>query len=77
MTDDDRRDLTDMMMRALDAIEQDYEGADLMAGALVFEVRMKDEEGDDVYHANYKCLMRNSPHHLAGLLTRTAQAMVT
>jgi hypothetical protein len=73
MTDDDRARVADLAMRALDTILEDYgEDAELVAASLVFEVKLKDEDGDDVWHGNYKSLEENSPHHIAGLLHQTA-----
>ena len=77
MTDDDRRDLADLAMRALDTIAEDYGDADLIAACLVFEVRTKDDEdGEDLFHGNYKSLERNSPHHIGGLLQRSGWEML-
>ena len=75
MTEDDRRDLADLAMRALDTIHADYgEDAELCAASLVFEVKVRDatDEAKSLYHVNYKSLERNSPHHIAGLLGGTA-----
>lgn len=69
ISDDDRRELGDLAMRALDTIIEDYgEDAELLAASLVFEVKSLDEDGDEVFHGNYKSLERNSPHHISGLL---------
>jgi hypothetical protein len=77
MTDDDRARLADLAMRALDTILEDYgEDAELVAASLVFEVKLKDEDGDDIWHGNYKSLEANSPHHIAGLLHQTATYMM-
>lgn len=73
ISDQDRADLADLAMRALDTILEDYgEDADLCAASLVFEVRTEDEDGDSVYHGNYKSLKRNTPHHIGGLLQATS-----
>jgi hypothetical protein len=73
ITDADRQDVADLAMRALDTILEDYgEDAHLCAATIVFEVRIVDDDGDDIYHGNYKSLARNSPHHIGGLLASTA-----
>ena len=75
MTEEDRRELADLALRALDTINDDYgEDAELCAASIVFEVRVPAQDADDdpVYHGNYKSLERNSPHHIAGLLHTTA-----
>jgi hypothetical protein len=57
ISDQDRADLADLAMRALDTILEDYgEDADLCAASLVFEVSTKDDDGDPIYlqtTANY------------------------
>lgn len=78
MTDQDRAVLADLAMQALDTILEDYgDDAELVAASLVFEVKTKDEDGDEVFHGNYKSLERNSPHHIAGLLQTTANYIVS
>lgn len=78
MTDDERQAVAELAMRALDTINEDYgEDAELIAASLVFEVKVKDEEGEELYHGNYKSLERNSPHHIAGLLHTTAHYIVS
>lgn len=73
MTDDDRAALADLAMRALDTILDEYgDDAELCAASLVFEVRIEDEDGEPLYHGNYKSLPGCSPHHIAGLLSTTA-----
>jgi hypothetical protein len=75
MTDEDRAALADLAMRVLDTIIEDYgEGSELCAASLVFEVKVSHgpDPGDDVFHANYKSLAHNSPHHIGGLLHSTA-----
>lgn len=77
MTDDDRKQVADLALRALDTISEDYgDDAELLAASLVFEVRVGDGE-DAMYHGNYKSLARNSPHHIAGLLMTTAKEIVS
>lgn len=74
ISDEDRRQLADLAMRALDTILEDYgDEAELVAASLVFEVKVTDEEGEDMWHSNYKSLVGNSPHHVAGLLHSTAE----
>lgn len=69
ITEEDRREVADLAMRALDTIDRDYgEDAELTAATLVFEVRAPDEDGDYRYEGNYKSLARCSPFHIAGLL---------
>ena len=80
ITDQDRADLADLAMRALDTILEDYgEDADLCAASLVFEVKVRDATDDDgsLFHANYKCLAQNSPYHIGGLLHSTAMHILT
>ncbi len=74
ITEDDRRALGDLALRALDTIAEDYgEDAELVTAALVFEVKTVDDEDDeDVWHGNYKSIDGTSPHHIAGLLRSTA-----
>lgn len=77
MTDDERQAVAELAMRALDTIIEDYgDDAELMAASLVFEVKVKDEDGEELYHGNYKSLPQNSPHHIAGLLQTTAHWIV-
>lgn len=74
MTDEDRREIADLAMRALDTILDEYgDDASLTAAALVFEVRTTDEDGDEVYHTAYRSLARNSPNHIGGMLYGAAQ----
>lgn len=76
--EEQRRALADLALRALDKIAEEYgEDADLIAATLVFEVRAKDEDGDDCYHGNYESLENSSPHHISGLLRTTANYMVS
>lgn len=79
MIDEDaRRALADLALRALDKIIEDYgEDAELVAASLVFEVKAKDDDGDDVWHGNYESLVDSSPHHIAGLLRTTADYVVS
>lgn len=73
ITDENRAALADLAMRALDTILEDYgDDAELLAASLVFEVRAPDEDGEWLYHGNYKSLENNSPHHIGGLLRATA-----
>jgi hypothetical protein len=75
VNEQDRSDLADLAMRALDTIEDDYgENAELAAASLVFEVRVQgQDDAEPLFHGNYKSLERNSPHHIAGLLYATGQ----
>lgn len=71
MTDEERQDVADLAMRALDTILEEYgEDARLSAASLVFEVEVPDEDEDDrsLYHVNYKSLGRSSPTHVGGLM---------
>ena len=78
MNDQDRAELADLAMRALDTIAEEYgEHAELEAACLVFEVRIEGDDGESFYHGNYKSLERNSPHHIAGLLYTTGQYLMT
>lgn len=73
ISDEDRRDLADLAMRAIDTILEDYgDDAELCAASLVFEVKVRDDDGEPIYHGNYKSLERNTPHHIGGLLYATA-----
>lgn len=74
ITDQDRSDLADLAMRALDTIIEEYgeESAELLAASLVFEVKAPDAAGEPLYHCNYKSLERNSPQHIGGLLYGSA-----
>lgn len=73
ITDEDRAALADLAMRALDTILEDFgEGAELLAASLVFEVKAPDDDGEPLFHCNYKSLERNSPQHIGGLLYGTA-----
>ena len=69
ISDQDRADLGDLAMRAIDTIIEDYgEDAELCAASLIFEVRVTDPDDDEpLYHGNYKSLSRNTPHHIGGL----------
>jgi hypothetical protein len=71
MTDDDRRELGDLAIRALDSIADYGDDATLTAAILVLEVRHTDDEGRDIFSCEYKSLDRNSPHHLAGVMQST------
>jgi hypothetical protein len=74
ITDEDKAALGDLAMRAIDAILEEYgEDAELCAATLVFEVRTKDEDGDDLWHGNYRSLPDTSPNHAVGLLYTTAR----
>jgi hypothetical protein len=76
--DEDRQGLADLAMRALDTIADDYgDDAELVAASLVFEVKVKDEGGEELWHGNYKSLEQNSPHHIAGLLQATAEDILS
>jgi hypothetical protein len=80
MTDQDKADLADLAMRALDTILEDYgDTAELCAASLVFEVKVPDEDDDteSLYHVNYKSLTRNSPHHIGGLLVSAGQHIIS
>lgn len=73
ISDDDRARLGDLAMRAIDTILEDYgEDATLTAATLVFEVKAKNDEGEQVWHGNYESLEDSSPSHVAGLLGSTA-----
>lgn len=73
MTEQDRQDLADLAMRALDCIIEDYgPDAKLTAACLVFEVQTTDEDGDTVHHGNYRSLARNTATHIGGLMQSTA-----
>ena len=79
ISEEDRAALADLALRAIDTILEDYgEEAELCAACLVFEVRVgADEPADEVFHGNYKSLERNSPHHIAGLMTATANHVLS
>lgn len=78
ISEEDRQAVADLALRALDTILEDYgEDAELMAACLCFEVRVVDEDGDDIYHGNYKSLPQNSPHHIAGLMQATAEHVLS
>ena len=69
MTDEDRKELADLALRALDTINEDYgEDAELIAACLTFEVASRDDDGELAYYGNQKILERNSPLHIAGVL---------
>jgi hypothetical protein len=73
MTDEERHDVADLAMRALDTILEDYgEDARLSAASLVFEVEVPDEDERSMYHVNYKSLERSSPTHVGGLMQSMA-----
>lgn len=78
MIDEDaRRSLADLALRALDRISSDYgEDAELVAASLVFEVKTRDEVGDDEWHGCYESLPGLSPHHVSGLLDESARQMM-
>jgi hypothetical protein len=77
MTDDERADLADLAMRALDTILDDYgDEAVLCCACLVYEVKTTDEDGDDVWHGNWVSLKDASPHHVGGLLANIANHVV-
>lgn len=74
MTDEDRQKLADLALRALDTIAADYgDDAELVGATIVFEVRVTDEDGDPLYHGNFKSLEGMSPHHVGGLLAATGE----
>jgi hypothetical protein len=78
ITDEDRAALGDLAMRAIDKIIADYgDDAELCAATLIFEVRTKDTDGDDVYHGNYESLVGNTPHHIGGLAQSLANWLLT
>lgn len=74
MDEASRQQVADLAFRALDTIAEEYgDDAVLCTAALVFEVRVKNEEGVDYYHSNFKVLPDTSPHHIGGLLVSTGQ----
>lgn len=65
--DEDRAKLGDLAMRALDKIEAEYgDEAELVAASIVFEVRVKDEDGGWDHHGNYEST-NSSSAHIGGL----------
>lgn len=73
ISDEDRAALADLAMRALDTILEEFgDGAELLAACLVFEVKAPGEDGEPLFHCNYKSLERNSPQHIGGLLYGSA-----
>lgn len=77
ITDEDKQKLADLVMRAFDAIAEDYgDDAELVTGILVYEVRVPDTESktnDWFWHGNFEGMNETSPHHISGLLETTAQ----
>jgi hypothetical protein len=70
ISDDDKANLADLSMRALDTILEDYgEDAELIGASLVFEVRVPSDDPDDdwAYHGNYKSMRGMSPQHVGGM----------
>ena len=75
ISDTDRAALADLSMRALDAIAEFDEDAELLCACMVFEIRAPDHDEPEtgpLYHGGYKSLPGNSPRHVAGLLSSTA-----
>lgn len=80
ITDDDRRKLTDMVMRALDGIEEYGDDAEFLGATMVFEVRVPDP--DDAaepwtYHGNYRSTDGTSTAHAGGMAQQLAHWLLT
>ena len=71
---DTHRALADLAMRAIDTIAERCANHEheLVGACLVFEVRMKDENGDDHWNADVNALDGMGPFHAVGLLRTCA-----
>lgn len=68
ITDEDRRKLGDLSMRALDAIAEYGEDAELVGATLLFDVRVPaDGDRDGAHYGNYVSLPGMSPNHVGGM----------
>jgi len=77
LSDDDRKAVADLALRALDAMEEDNDGdVQLVAAGIVFETSWVNEDGETRFGGQYRSLERNSPHHIAGLYMTTANKIM-
>lgn len=79
---EDRQLLTDMVMRALDCIEEYGDDAEFLGATMVFEVRVPDPDPDDAehpwtYHGNYRSTTGTSTAHAGGLAQQLANWLLT
>jgi uncharacterized protein YnzC (UPF0291/DUF896 family) len=78
ITDEDKARLGDLAMRAIDKVIDEYgEDATLKMASLVFEVKVVDEDGDDVYHVNYESFQDATPNHVGGMYYGMAHWLLT
>lgn len=77
MTEQDRADLADLALKALDQILEEYgDDAKLMGATLIYEVETVDEDGDTVYHGNYRSLERCTASHVGGMAQTLANHLM-
>lgn len=76
ISDEDKRALADLSLRALDCIEEEYgPDAELSGAVMVFEVRLPDPESTTdtwMYQGNYRSMRGVSPSHAGGMCQLTA-----
>lgn len=71
VTDDDRREMAELAMKALDALADHGDDVVLDAACIVFEVSEPTSRGR-LFSQDWRSLGRNSPLHIAALLDATA-----
>ena len=76
ITDEDRQRLSDVMLKALDRIEEYGDDAELMAATLVYECRVPDHAGWE-YHGNYNSTEGTTPAHAGGMAQQLANWLLT
>jgi hypothetical protein len=68
ISEDDRRELADVVMRALDDILEEFgEDAELLGATMVAEIQV-----GDMFHGRYWSMPRTSPAHAIGMLHMSA-----
>ncbi len=77
MNDQDKIEVAELSMRALDLILDEYGPEARLTGAtLIFEVETTDEDGDIVYHGNYRSLDRCTASHVGGMAQTVANLLL-
>lgn len=76
LSDEDKQQLTDMVLRALDVVDRDYEDTNvkLTGAVLLWEVEMVDESDEDQasHQYNWHTLIGQAAMHSVGM----AQGMI-
>jgi hypothetical protein len=79
ITEENRREITDLAMQVLDALAECDEDSDLVCAVLAFELAVPDEESGGrrkVFTVNWRTLGRCSPLHAGALLGATSDEIV-